>query len=161
MVNHVDVVLATVRFQGPLFDGSPRSRGSIEVDVSTRDTVIRDPEWNRLFFPYPETRAVTARCLTIEEAFAEKLRALASRTRDRDLYDTWFLLQQGVTVESSLFERKMAVVDAPPRVTIHLTETEWERDLSILLEHTPPFDDVLTTVNDALTSAGIPVENTA
>ena len=152
-----DVVLGTLRFQGPLYDGSERSRGAIEIDVSTRDDVLLDPEWNRLFFPYPETRAVTARCLAIEEAFAEKLRALATRTRGRDLYDTWFLLQQGVTVDSSLFERKMAGVGESPSVTIRHTVAEWERDLSILLDRPPEYDDVLATVIDSLRSADIPV----
>jgi predicted nucleotidyltransferase component of viral defense system len=150
-------ITGRLRYQGPLYDGTDRSRGSIDIDVSTREDVIRDPEWRRLFFSYPETRAVTARCLTIEEAFAEKLRALSTRSRGRDLYDCWFLLQQGVSIEPELFERKMAVLDEPAEVTISITAAEWERDLSVLLEHPPEYAEVRRTVTDTISDAEIPV----
>lgn len=148
---------ARLRYDGPLYDGTSRSRGSIDLEVSTREDVFRDPEWQRLFFPYPETRAVTARCLTIEEAFAEKLRALAARSRGRDLYDSWFLLQQDVSVDSSLFAQKMAVIDEAPEITISISEREWDRDLSVLLTHPPDYTTVRDAVADALRDAGLTV----
>lgn len=151
-------VLARLRYEGPLFDGSDRSRGRIGLDVSTRDDVVRDPKWQRLFVPYPETRAVIARCLPIEEAFAEKLRALSLRSRGRDLYDCWFLLQQDVPIEADLFERKMTAVGEPVQVSIAVRAQEWDRDLSVLVEHPPDYDTVLETVVDAIADAGLTVE---
>lgn len=150
-------ILGRLRYEGPLFDGTDRSRGSVELEVSTRDDVLRDPEWRRLFVPYPETRTVTARCLVIEEAFAEKLRALSTRSLGRDLYDCWFLLEQGVSIDPDLFERKMAVVDEPAQVTITTTAREWERELSVLLEHPPAYGNVLETVVDEIEAAGLSV----
>lgn len=152
-------VLARLRYEGPLFDGSDRSRGRIGLDVSTRDDIVRDPEWQRLFVPYPETRAVTARCLPIEEAFAEKLRVLSTKSRGRDLYDCWFLLQQDVPIEADLFEWKMTAVAEPVRVSIAVTAQEWDRDLSVLVEHPPDYDAVLETVEDAIADAGLTVED--
>jgi predicted nucleotidyltransferase component of viral defense system len=152
-----DAVLARLRYEGPLFDGTDRSRGSIEVDVSTRTDVVREPEWRRLFVPYPETRAVTVRCLAIEEALAEKLRALSTRSRGRDLYDCWFLLGQDVAIDPDLFERKMDVLGEPARVSVSVTEREWNRDLSILLDRPPAYDDVYETVVDAINAAGLSV----
>lgn len=148
---------ARLRYDGPRYDGTPRSRGSIDLEVSTRDDIFHDPEWQRLFFPYPETRTVTARCLTIDEAFAEKLRALATRSRGRNLYDTWFLLQQDVSVDSSLFAQKMAVIDEPSEITISISEREWDRDLTVLLTHPPDYTTVLDTVTEALRDAGLTV----
>lgn len=154
-----DSVLARLRYEGPLFDGSNQSRGSVEIEVSTREDVIREPEWRRLFVPYPETRAVTARCLQIEEALAEKLRALSMRSRGRDLYDGWFLMQQDITVVPDLFERKMDAVGEPAVVTVSITEREWRRDLSILLEHPPDYGTVKRTVVTTLEDAGLTVED--
>lgn len=152
-----------VRRVGQLRDRlPPRTRllyPLLEIDVSTRDDVVRDPEWQRLFVPYPETRAVTARCLPIEEAFAEKLRALATRSRGRDLYDCWFLLQQDVPIEADLFERKMTAVGEPVRVSIGVTAQEWDRDPSVLVEHPPDYDTVLETVVDAIADAGLTDED--
>lgn len=152
-----NTVVGRLRYEGPLFDGSDRSRGRIEVDVSTRDDVFGETEWTRLFFPYPETRAVTARCLGLAEAFAEKLRALSTRTRGRDLYDCWFLLNQDVAVDPSLFERKMAVLGEEPIVRITVSEREWDRDLSVLLERPPAYHSVLQAVTDELTANGLTV----
>jgi predicted nucleotidyltransferase component of viral defense system len=147
-----------LRYEGLLYDGTDRSRGSVELDVSTRDDVYRDPEWRRLFIPYPETRTVTVRCLGLAEAFAEKLGALSTRSLGRDLYDAWFLLRPDVPVEPELFERKMAVLDESPRVSVTTTEREYDRDLSVLLDHPPGYDDVLEAVVNAVSEAGLPVE---
>jgi predicted nucleotidyltransferase component of viral defense system len=152
-----NAVLARLRYEGPLFDGTDRSRGHVDIDVSTRADVFRDPEWRRLFVPYPEARAVTARCLAIEEALAEKLRALATRSRGRDLYDCWFLLGQDVPIEPELFERKMEVLGIDARVTVSTDEDEWNRDLSVLVEHPPAYETVVETVTEALGDAGVPV----
>jgi predicted nucleotidyltransferase component of viral defense system len=153
-----NTVLGRLRYEGPLFDGSDRSRGSIALDVSTRDDVIRAPEWRRLFVPYPETRAVTARCLVVEEAFAEKLRALSTRSRGRDLYDCRFLLQQDVPVEPELFGRKMTAIGESVLVTISTTAREWDRELSVLLDHPPAYDQVLDAVVEAVRATGLSVE---
>lgn len=150
-------VHARLRYDGPLYDGTPRSRGSIDLEVSTREDIVEDPEWLRLFFPYPETRAVTARCLSPEEAFAEKLRALSTRSRGRDLYDCWFLLQQNVSIQPALFAQKMAVMDEPSAVTITISKREWDRDLSVLLSHPPDYTGVLEDVVTALKDADLPV----
>ena len=149
--------LATIRYEGPLYDGTDRSRGSIRLDVSTLDDVVLEPTWQRLFFPYPETRAVTARCLPMEEAFAEKIRALGTRTRGRDLYDCWYLLNQDVTIDAGLVERKFAAVDATLDVTVTVTDAEFTRDLDVLLDHPPPYEEVVSTVMQRLEEAGLTV----
>lgn len=142
-----------LRYQGPLYDGTDRSLSAIDIDISTRDDLVRPPEWRRLFFPYPEARAVTARCLPLEEALAEKLRALSTRTRGRDLYDVWFLVHQDVAIVAELFESKMDAIGEPGRVAITISEREWNRDLDVLVEHPPSYraavDDVLSAVQDA------------
>lgn len=153
-----NTVSGRLRYQGPLYDGTDRSRGAIDVDVSTRDDLLREPEWRRLFFPYPEARAVTARSLTVEEAFAEKLRALSTRTRGRDLYDVWFLVQQGVAIVPELFDAKMTAVGESGRVVLSISESEWNRDLSVLVEHPPPYDEVVAAVMAAVNEAEIEFE---
>lgn len=153
-----NTVRGRLRYEGPLFDGADRSRGRIDLDVSTRDDIVRNPEWRRLFVPYPETRAVTARCLVVEEAFAEKLRALSTRSLGRDLYDCWFLLQQEVPIEPALFSRKMAAIGESNRVRISTTQREWDRELSVLVEHPPAYEVVLETVVNEVRARDLSVE---
>lgn len=129
-------------YQGPLYDGSEHSKGSIEIDVSKREDVLREPEWTRLFFEYPEIRVVNALGLSREELLAEKLRALSTRDKARDLYDCWYLINQGIEPKNELFKQKMDVVGGEHLLNISITEEEWENDLNIFLENPPALDDV-------------------
>ena len=45
--------------------------------------------------------------LSKEEIFAEKIRALLTRAKGRDLYDLWYLLTQGASFEESLVKEKL------------------------------------------------------
>lgn len=45
--------------------------------------------------------------LSKEEIFAEKIRAILTRTQGRDLYDLWFLLSQGVSLNQDLVREKL------------------------------------------------------
>lgn len=154
-----DAVLATLRYDGPLYDGTDRSRGSIQFDVSTLDEVIREPTWQRLFLPYPETRVVTARCLSLAEALAETIRALGTRTRGRDLYDCWYLLNQDVAIDIELVEHKFAAIDATPELNLTVGAREYARDMEVLVEQPPAYETILSTVRSALDDAGVLVRD--
>lgn len=143
---------ARLRYRGPLYDGSERSMGSIDIDISSRNDVFLDPEWIRLFFNYPETRVVNVLGLRKEEILAEKLRALSTRCKGRDLYDVWFLLKQKVKADIKLFERKMKVMNRDPNICINISEKEWNADLRVLLVNPPEYyiviEDVIKTLID-------------
>ena len=147
-----------LRYQGPLYDGSEHSKGSIEIDVSKREDVLTDPEWTRLFFEYPETRVVNALGLSKEELLAEKLRALSTRNKARDLYDCWYLIKQGIQPRNNLFEQKMEVVGEEPDLRISITEEGWENDLEIFLENPPSLDLVRNELVSELEDAGFNLE---
>lgn len=143
-----------LRYKGPLFDGSERSIGSIHIEISERNDVFLEPRWIRLFFKYPETRVENVLGLQKEEAFAEKLRALSTRNKGRDLYDVWFLLNQNVKPDKELFTKKMNVVGNKPLITIDISKSDWQRDLEILLIKPPDFNQVKNTVVATLEDKG-------
>jgi predicted nucleotidyltransferase component of viral defense system len=145
-------------YEGPLYDGTGRSKGRIDIEVSKRDGVFLSPEWTRLFFDYPEMGAVTCLGMKLEETMAEKLRALATRSQARDLYDVWFLLNKDVEPDIDLFERKMSVVGEDAVVRITVTEDDWNRDLAVFVEHPPTFADTLDRVVEELEQASFTVE---
>ncbi len=137
-------------YNGPLYTGSKRSQGTIDLELSKRNDIVQSPEWSRLFFPYPELRVISVLGLRKEEVLAEKLRALCMRQKPRDLYDVWFLLHQHVQIDAELFKKKMEVVGKPPLLILHLNAKEWNRDLTTLLEHPPSFEQVKTEVLNEL-----------
>lgn len=46
-----------------------------------------------------------------EEILAEKIRAFLVRSKGRDLFDLWFLLEKGVKIDSSLVKKKLKEVE--------------------------------------------------
>lgn len=148
---------ARLRYRGPLFNGSEKSLGNIKIEISKRDDVFFEPEWIRLFFEYPEVRVLSALGLHKEEVLAEKLRALSSRSKGRDLYDVWFLLKQDTPLNKELFLEKMEVVGGVSKVSISISKGEWRQDLEVLLVNPPKYDDVKKEVVQSLSEHGFEV----
>jgi predicted nucleotidyltransferase component of viral defense system len=47
------------------------------------------------------------RVLRVDELLAEKVRAVMTRDKPRDVYDVWFLLSNGVELDRGLVEKKL------------------------------------------------------
>lgn len=56
--------------------------------------------------PYPQVVH-----LGLEEILAEKIRALSVRSRGRDIFDLWFILSKGVSIDWELVEKKMEIYE--------------------------------------------------
>lgn len=147
-------ITCRLRYTGPLYDGSERSKGSIEIDVSKRDDVLLEPVWTRLFFEYPETKVVNALGLQEKELLAEKLRALSTRNKARDLYDCWYMINQGMDPDRELFRKKMKTIDRKPELEISITDEAWVNDLKIFLENPPEFKKVKKQLLKSLKNHG-------
>lgn len=145
---------AALRYRGPLYNGSENSMGTIRIEISKRDDIFLDPEWTRLFFKYPESPVVNVLGLRREEVLAEKIRALSTRSKGRDLYDVWFLLEQGIVPDPSLFERKMSVFGRDPVVRIGIDERGYTKDLHILMMRPPEYGMVKKKISRALKENG-------
>lgn len=126
-----------VSYQGPLYDGRDRSKGKVRVDISRRWEPV-ETRRELVRSEYDDVRPFVVTVLTPEHLLAEKVRALVVRAKPRDLYDVWLLLSQGVALERSLVERKLALYDltlTPAIVDSALAQAaaDWERDLRPLL----------------------------
>ena len=77
-----------IGYQGPV---SPRGQNMprIKLDLTADECVVLPPAQLQVFHPYSDApeRGILIRSYAYEEAFAEKVRALADRARPRDLYD--------------------------------------------------------------------------
>ena len=136
-----------VSYQGPLYDGRDRSKGKVRVDISRRQEPA-EARRELVHSEYDDVRPFVVTVLTPEHLLAEKVRALVVRAKPRDLYDVWLLLSQGVALEPSLVERKLALYDLT--LTAAVVETalaravaDWERDLRPLLPQYVEADVVL------------------
>ncbi|MDX2346863.1 MAG: nucleotidyl transferase AbiEii/AbiGii toxin family protein [Legionella sp.] len=78
-----------IYYRGPIAPTSPRQMPKIKLDLTAAEIVVEPPVLNFVKHPYSDRPAegMQVQCYSYVEVFAEKTRALAERTRPRDLYD--------------------------------------------------------------------------
>lgn len=142
-----------VSYQGPLYDGRDRTKGKVRVDLNRRpDSVAIQRE---LVSPeYDDLRPFVIPTMSREHMLAEKVRALLTRGKPRDLYDYWLLSRQGVHVGIPLVNEKLALYDLTysPALFAQALEKirpEWERDLRPLLSPYISWEVIMQGIGEA------------
>jgi predicted nucleotidyltransferase component of viral defense system len=151
---------ARLAYRGPLADPSmPRVRFDLTRHEPVLDGIARRP----IFHAYPDQvpPGLTVPTYSINELFAEKVRALVERTRPRDLYDVVFVLENrpedlDLDRVRELFREKCGVknIAAPDsgslitliRAAVELA-SEWANMLGHQLPSLPPLDSLLARVD--------------
>ncbi len=129
---------AAVKSLGPLAYAQ-----RIRFDFNFRENFAQTPSRKALIDAYAIGKA-EINVLSIEEIFAEKLHALGSRSAPRDLYDAWFLFENGVKIDQNVlankFEYYKEKFDANKAlVNARKSEPNWIRDLRHLVRNLPDF----------------------
>jgi len=146
-----------LKIQGPLHrDG--RGLCTIRVEISKREAVALRPETREFAPPYPDILPYIFDVMKGEEILAEKLRALSTRQKARDLYDAYMLLRKGARLDISLADGKMQYygrrLDVPAlQDKLELLGAGWARELEGILDDVPPFGEVIAAVKTALKAA--------
>src|SRR3989338_8455566 len=78
----------------------------INLYFSFRERVLK-PKKSTIQTEFPVIFTSFVYHLSKEEIFAEKIRALFSRKKGRDLYDLWHLAAQNVKIENVLIQEKL------------------------------------------------------
>jgi hypothetical protein len=79
--------------EGPLYTNA-KSLCFIDVDVSYREEVLLPTVSFSLDFPAYNLPTKIIRCMDLKEIFSEKIRAIYTRRKGRDIYDIWFLINK-------------------------------------------------------------------
>jgi predicted nucleotidyltransferase component of viral defense system len=131
-------------YQGPLYDGRDVTKGLVRIDTSLRGEDIE--ETSTLIKPvYDDCRPFVIKTATLDHIMAEKVRALIIRKNSRDLYDIWFLLEKGITLNYDLINKKLKLYDRSFDLAIFKEivleiEKKWLRDLKPLMGVVPDFN---------------------
>lgn len=78
----------------------------VDIDFSFREKVLT-PQKSIIETDYPILFTSYVYHLSKDELFAEKIRALLTRTKGRDLYDLWYLMTKGVRIDKGLVKEKL------------------------------------------------------
>ncbi len=144
-----DVCLAKIRYSGPLYQGTSLSRGSIQIDIS-KHVVHREPEWRTVMENYPDVGTYSLKTMQPQEILAEKFRSLVQREMPRDLYDIWFLLNTGTSLDAGLLEQKFKDLgmtpEEPENILENYSSKGWERDMENLIHRVPEKGSLLEDI---------------
>jgi len=139
-----------VYYRGPLRRAGNLSR--IKLDLTVDEVLVLPPVERFVVHPYTDcpVDGIIARCYAYEEIFGEKVRALAERTRPRDLYDVINLFRSVefrpmAAAVLEVLRKKCAFkgIPVPTFATIVAGSTELTADWNAMLGHQlpalPPF----------------------
>jgi predicted nucleotidyltransferase component of viral defense system len=84
-----------------------KSNTFVKLDFSLRENVV-DPTQEFLKTDYPITVQSFINCLSKNEIFAEKIRAVLRREKHRDLYDLWVLYGLGASPDMNIINKKLS-----------------------------------------------------
>jgi predicted nucleotidyltransferase component of viral defense system len=140
-----------VSYQRPLYDGRDRTKGKVRVDINRRGERVASSR--KLISPeYDDLRPFVITAIQLDEMLAEKMRALLTRGKPRDLYDIWLLTQQGLMLDKSLLEKKLAWYNlefspALLQEALEAVRADWERDLRPLLPQYIAWEEIIADLS--------------
>ena len=99
--------------------------------------------------PYREVPAFELHVMSAREMMAEKVRAIMTRDKPRDVYDLWFLSRKVSDLDIGLVQRKLDIYNLVYEPDDLIADAEamrgaWRRDLgSLVMGRLPDFDEVM------------------
>ena len=142
-----DGLKITLRIKGPLYTGIRQSLCKFIIDFSLRERVILRPEVKTIGRFLEEIPSFDVFVMQEREILAEKVRAVMTRAKARDVYDLWFLLGKGVRFERGLVEKKLEFYGKGWELTefkrkLAIKKSIWESELRPVLARVPKFSEV-------------------
>jgi len=102
-----DSTMITLRTKGPLYNGLANSLSNVRIDINVKSSISLHPINKDLNSLYSELPRFSLDVMQEEEILAEKTRAVINRVKARDVYDIWFILQQGININLKVVEEKL------------------------------------------------------
>src|SRR5258706_4890115 len=143
-----------VSYQGPMYDGRDRTKGKVRVDISTRS---EKTDTQRILVPsdYDDIRPFVLTVISPDHLMAEKIRALLVRSKARDVFDIWLLINQGIVVDRKLIEKKLALYEISLTTqtlddALDKAKADWTRDLRPLLPQLVSWKDAVSQIEPVL-----------
>jgi len=148
-----------IKANGPLFTGQERTSCFIRVEVSRREKTMLPSHVANLFPLYGDIPNFQVIAMGIDEILAEKVRAILTRDKPRDLYDLWFILNKGARIDVRLINKKLEYYKLTYSkkeffAKVKAKKSEWESELSLLLRKVPDFGSIASFVRSKFEHIG-------
>ncbi len=146
-----DSINLIYKIKGPLYNGQPNSLCKTSLDFSTPEKVLIPPLIKRIGLYVEEIPSFDIIVMAEQEILAEKIRALITRNKARDLYDVYFLIKKGVKMDFNLINHKLSYYSIKFsshsfKKALKLKEKIWSNELKYLTKNVPNFKEAINIV---------------
>ncbi len=140
-----------IKIQGPLFTGADHSLASVRLEISQRENVLLPVKSSMITPVYQDLPAYSVAVMDGSEIMAEKIRAILTRNRARDVYDLWFLIQKQKRTTIQLVNEKlkyynMVFSDEQLENALLLKEKIWTHEMSQLISLEIDFEGIMQSI---------------
>jgi len=141
-----NTVMITLKIKGPLYTGEEKTLATMRIDINTKSGIELKPLLHRYTPLYSDVPSFSIFIMHEKEILAEKIRAILTRTKAKDIYDVWFLLKKGVEFDLELIKKKLEYYelewDKKAFINAINKPEIWETELEPLLKTLPKFNEV-------------------
>lgn len=144
-----DGYTSSYRFEGPLYNQRPDSTNSIRLDIGRRKTHNQKVvQINKIYSDIPQFYAT---CMSQEEILCEKVTTLFTRTKGRDLFDVWAMINNNLKLNQDLLKKKIDERKIKLNKGIKFCgEENYNNDLKTMLRVYPSYEQALKEVREFL-----------
>jgi len=140
-----------IKINGPLYNGNKNSKCKIILDCSLREEVSIKPLIKNIGRFLEEIPSFDVYVMSQEEILAEKIRAIITRNKARDLYDLYYLIQSNTKLNKELIEKKLEYYNTKFNKKAFINSVKnkkeiWLSELSALIDNVPNFNTVAKMV---------------
>lgn len=139
------------RIQGPLYAHTSISSCSLRIEISQREAIILNPELRTINPIYKDLQPYSVLVMNLQEILAEKIRAIMTRNKPRDVFDLHFLLSKGIKFDMVFINKKLSYYKeayAKERFIIKLKEKKllWEKEMKNYIVDVPDFEEIIKEI---------------
>jgi len=136
-----------IRAKGPLYDGREKSLTYIRIEISKREKIFHPAIKEEIIPVYRDLPPYLISVMEPSEMMAEKVRAIFTRDKARDVYDLYFLIKRGITTKMDLIKEKLHYYNVGFDIDAFLMSVEkkkklWFNELNHLISNVPDFNAV-------------------
>ncbi len=138
---------------GPLFNRNNTTH-MIKLDISLREFTVLAPKLHYMLPIYPDIKQFSVYSMELDEILAEKVRAIYTRTKARDIYDLYFILDKRAgNFRKDLVNKKLSgykiifTYDSFIKRIKDVSEKLWKEELSSVLLNPPNYGAVVNYIS--------------
>lgn len=144
-----------LKISGPLSGVSPMSIARLRIEISQRESLLIEPATIKINPTYHDLKPYTILVMAEKEILAEKIRAIMTRNKPRDVFDLHFLLNKGIHFHPDFINSKLAYYQEKfdrKKFIEKVKEKKilWQQELKEYCLVVPEFERVLILIEEKI-----------